>query len=186
MKIKLIIFVDMAKRIEIQEGQKFNRLIFIKEVEPYISNNKPTRVGQFKCDCGTIKNIIIRDVRLGIIKSCTCLHKENSMNRKTQLTHNQAGKKTRTVEYTAWAGMKDRCYNPKNIRWNCYGGRGIKVCDRWLNSFQNFFDDMGKRPGPEYSIDRYPNNDGNYEPSNVRWGTSKQQANNRRKKIIND
>jgi hypothetical protein len=63
-------------------------------------------------------------------------------------------------EYNAWDNMKQRCLNPKNPRNKCYGARGIKVCDRWLHSFKNFLEDMGYKPGPEYTLDRR-NNDGN-------------------------
>jgi hypothetical protein len=75
--------------------------------------------------------------------------------------------------------MRNRCYNPKNNRYKIYGGRGIKVCDEWLKSFKNFIDDIGRKPGPQYSIDRI-NVNGNYEPSNCRWATPEQQANNKR------
>jgi hypothetical protein len=78
--------------------------------------------------------------------------------------------------------MIKRCTKPSSPKWNDYGGRGIKVCDRWLNDFAAFAADMGDRPGPGsvYSIDRI-NNDGNYEPGNCRWATMKIQSNNRRK-----
>jgi hypothetical protein len=74
--------------------------------------------------------------------------------------------------------MQDRCYNPKNNSYHRYGGRGIRVCNRWRDSIHDFYSDIGPRPSPQHSIDRYPNNDGNYEPGNVRWATSKQQARN--------
>jgi hypothetical protein len=76
--------------------------------------------------------------------------------------------------------MNQRCTNPRNKRYADYGGRGIQVCDRWRTSFAAFLEDMGRRPSPEHSIDRYPNNDGNYEPGNCRWATAKQQRANRR------
>lgn len=81
-------------------------------------------------------------------------------------------------EYSVWAGMKQRCFNPKAPSYRYYGGRGITVCQRWRESFAAFVADMGPRPSPEHSIDRI-NNDGNYEPGNCRWTTWDVQANNR-------
>lgn len=83
-----------------------------------------------------------------------------------------------TPEYKAWASMKARCSNSKRHNYHRYGGRGICVCERWLK-FENFLADMGPRPSPSHSLDRYPNNDGNYEPGNCRWATRVEQAGNR-------
>lgn len=80
--------------------------------------------------------------------------------------------------YKTWISMKQRCYNPNSYGYTYYGGRGIIVCDRWKTSFKNFLEDMGERP-EGHSLDRI-NNNGNYEPSNCRWATSKEQSNNKR------
>jgi hypothetical protein len=84
----------------------------------------------------------------------------------------------RTPEYEAWRSIIQRCTNPNHKSWHRYGGRGITVCERWLDSFENFLEDMGKRPGPGYDIDREKNN-GSYEKSNCRWVTHQVNCQNR-------
>jgi hypothetical protein len=97
------------------------------------------------------------------------------------LIHGGAANYGMTREYSSWAGMRQRCLNPKHKNYKNYGGRGIRVCDRW-NSFTAFLSDMGLCP-PEQSLDRI-NNEGNYEPSNCRWATRKQQNRNYRRNIV--
>jgi hypothetical protein len=93
-------------------------------------------------------------------------------------------KKQRMTEYAAWNNMKNRCLNPNVKAYKDYGGRGIKVCDRWIQSFENFINDMGKKPSPSHSIDRIDYN-GNYEPSNCRWLLrSMQNLNKRNNRVL--
>jgi len=126
-----------------------------------------------KCECGTEKLIRSQQVREGRSLSCGCLRKERlqEANVKHGMSH--------TPAHNRWMGMVQRCTDPHHHAYKDYGGRGIKVCERWL-TFENFYADMGDPPQPGMSLDRYPDNDGNYEPGNVRWATKKEQANNRR------
>jgi hypothetical protein len=88
--------------------------------------------------------------------------------------------KSRSAEYGIWIGMQRRCYDPKEPRFHLYGRMGVRVCDRWLGSFANFLADMGPRPSPQHSIDRWPDTNGHYAPDNCRWATPKQQVRGRR------
>ena len=128
-----------------------------------------------RCDCGTELSVQSADLRTGNTQSCSCLKFERIREASTTHGHTAGGW---TTTFRAWSDMKTRCYNPKNKRFAGYAGRGITVCDRWRNSFENFLADMGEKP-LGLSLDRI-NNDGNYEPDNCRWATYSQQNKNRR------
>lgn len=154
-------------------SKKFGRLTVINRAEN-------TKQGQTQwvcnCDCGKT-DIIIRGYCLtnGHTKSCGCYMIESSI--KNNTTHGKTGTKV----YKTWVSIKERCYNEHHQYYNLYGGRGIKVSDEWLNSFEKFYKEMGEPPTTKHQIDRIDTN-GNYEKGNCRWVTSKQNSQNRRKR----
>lgn len=145
-------------------GKRFGRWV----VAAYAGNKK----WSFVCDCGARRVVRGKILRKGETKSCGCLSKELAKARATK--HGMTG----TPEYNSWTSMKQRCLNPCATGFKNYGGRGISICERWANSFEEFFADVETRP-PGCSLDR-KNNDGNYTPDNYRWADAKQQIQNRR------
>lgn len=130
-----------------------------------------------ECNCGTILSVRSRELTSHHTTSCGCRKKDVATARLT--THNSRW----TPEYAVWCDMKSRCTNPNNKRYSDWGGRGIKVCDRWLNSFENFYADMGPKPTPKHSIERN-DNDKDYSPDNCHWATRTEQANNKRNNVM--
>lgn len=148
-------------------GKRFGRLI----VTGFAGLKRKAATWFCSCDCGGISTVISNNLRRGITRSCGCLKRDSNAAR----THGMC----RTRPYRIWAGMKNRCHNPKAYDYAYYGARGICVCERWRHSFENFIEDMGLPTTDHHSIERI-NNDGNYEPSNCRWATQQEQVSNSR------
>ena len=153
-------------------GQTFDRLTAIKDVG---RSKEGKSIWQCRCSCGKEIEIIGSYIIRGRTQSCGCLIRDINKQRATTHGYTRGDKITRT--YRSHQDMINRCTNVKNKSYKDYGGRGIKVCFAWLESFENFLSDMGERP-EGMTLDRI-NVNGNYEPSNCRWATRKQQNRNR-------
>jgi hypothetical protein len=153
-------------------GQIFGRLTVISTGD---KNKRRMYYWICRCDCGKVCKVRGDQLRSGGTKSCGCLH----IDVVTKHGYNRVGKETNI--YRVWSGMLQRCLNPNHKFYDRYGGRGIKVCDRWLK-FENFLADVGEAPAGK-SLDRI-DNDGDYAPNNYRWATRFEQMNNMRDNVI--
>ncbi len=158
-------------------GKRFGKLVVQKLGETKTKDNKYR--WQCLCDCGNQLTTSGSLLRTGQTRSCGCLQSYNGRKQLSLLNRFSHGK-TNTVEYRAWSSMKARCYDVNHEAYHNYGGRGIAVCDRWLNSFEYFLEDMGERPSSEYSLNRIDVEKG-YCLDNCEWATEAKQSRDKRK-----
>ena len=156
-------------------GQRFGKLVALEVVR-----HKNYNHWLYQCDCGNTcrkcPSDVMKSIKKGRTPSCGCYTKE------LYAQHSGTHRMSRHPLYAIWRSMKQRCTQPNHKAWHNYGGLGITVCQRWLDSFENFRDDMFPTYQRGLDLDRI-NNDGNYEPKNCRWVSRKQNTNNRRKSV---
>lgn len=164
----------MAIRDEMTMGARFGRLS-VTGSPYYVREGRNLWYVECACDCGVVKHYICKNIYRGKTVSCGCFSSQ-----RVRPAFNASHRMSGTSTYRAWASMKTRCLNPKASHYEQYGGRGISICDRWME-FENFFSDMGERPDGK-TLDRIDVN-GNYEPSNCRWATDDEQMNNKQDSV---
>lgn len=152
-------------------GQKFGHWTVLS----LIGRIKKKTYWLCECVCGAKKRVQYYHLSSGASMSCKCQQDYSAVTK-----HGEALK---TKEWLCWKGLKERCLDPNNINYKNYGGRGICVYPEWINSYESFLDYIGRAPSKDYSIDRI-NNNGNYEPGNVKWSTRDEQIENRRNTIF--
>jgi len=162
-------------KLEDFSGQRFGRLSVISRTE---KGGKYVR-WSCVCDCGNFATVSSTHLKTGHTKSCGCVRNEIASDRARSMAKHGMWN---TPEWNCWKAMKDRCLRKTHSKYHLYGGRGITVCQVWIDSFDMFFAHIGHRPGPSHSIDRIDSSNG-YEPGNVRWADNFQQNNNKRNNV---
>lgn len=162
----------MGKRTENLTGKVFNRLTVLEYAGLGVQNQAKWKCA---CACGNEVTVYAISLKTENTKSCGCLNRELIRSRKSRLTHGMRN----SLEYGTWCSIKRRCYNPNQQNYERYGGRGIRMCDRWLNSFENFYEDMGPKPTHNHTIERKDSSK-DYSPDNCIWLPSRYQSKNRR------
>ena len=144
----------MPKRIEIHIGARFDRLVMLREVESRSKSDRGVmRCFAMKCDCGNEIVVRLGNLRSGHTRSCGCMKTEIFKNQSYARTHGET--MPRTTEYRSWDSMRSRCHCPTHHKYKDYGARGIIVCVEWRDDYTAFLCDMGRKPSPRHSIDRY-------------------------------
>jgi hypothetical protein len=160
--------LDLPRGVKDLTGQRFGRWGVIS----FAGTKHRQAHWLCKCECGIERIVVSESLGRGVSKSCSCLKRELVGQR--ALIHGHAKKGRVSPEFSVWKGMCRRCYSETDVAYKHYDGRGIQVCDRWrhgegqLSGFECFLADMGERPSKKHTLDRWPDNDGNYEPSNCR------------------
>ena len=155
-------------------GKRFGRLTVVGFtcIDPTSGQAK----WECRCDCGSTRFVFGANLRRGTTRGCRCQLAIDP----PRLRHGSARKGNISGEWRSWRSMRQRCLDPNATGFERYGGAGIKICERWLHSFEDFLADMGPRPSLAHTIDRYPKPTGDYEPDNCRWATKQEQRDNRR------
>ena len=152
---------------KVRKGKRFGRLRVLTVTSRIWDGGNTRRVCDCVCDCGCKVSVPLGHLRSGNTRSCGCLYKDYVEARSSKAY-------CKTLTFKSWQAAKTRCYNPNTKDYANYGGRGIRMCKRWRDSFLYFLEDMGQRPSKKHSLDRIDSN-GNYESKNCRWATAREQ-----------